>query len=51
MVPMRLRPPRRNRGCPVCGKRLTPQRKDAPYCSPKCKQEAWHWKQEREKGE
>lgn len=47
MAPKKLRPPRRNRGCLVCGKRFTPKRKDARYCSPACKQKAWRWAKER----
>ena len=47
---MRLRPPKRNRACIVCGKRFTPIRRTARYCSLKCKQRAYRWRKEREEG-
>lgn len=47
MTAKRIRPPKRNRQCAVCGKRFTPKRKDAMYCGPSCKQKAWRWSKER----
>ena len=46
----RLRPPKRVRSCIVCGRRFTPKRKDAKYCSNTCRQKAFYWRQE-ERGE
>lgn len=43
----RLRPPKRNRSCIVCGRRFTPKRKDAMYCSAACKVKAFRWRKER----
>ena len=45
----RLRPPRRNRACIVCGRRFTPKRKTGLYCGSSCRQKAYRWR--KEKGE
>jgi predicted nucleic acid-binding Zn ribbon protein len=44
----KVRRPRRNRNCLTCGQKFTPIRKDARYCSQKCKVKAWRWRKERE---